>query len=151
MNNSFVLVDDSSDDESIFVNHGLSQSNRKNVIVIDSSDDEVTPHTKTKNAMHDSFDSDSSDDGAPSGRSASNDDDLTDKMNKLTMESEESAWAYNKKKDEFHLDGSKFKIVDVTWPDFSLPAKLFESLYPHQKVGVQWAASMHSNKIGGIL
>jgi hypothetical protein len=141
MNDSYFLVDDSSDDESIFVNHGLSQTPRKNVL-IDSSDDEFTPQ---------SVDIDSSDDNAPSGGPSNEDDDMTNKMNKLTMESEDSAWAYDKKRNEFFLARAEFENADVSWPNFSLPAKLFESLYPHQKVGVQWAASMHSHRIGGIL
>ena len=157
MDNACIFVDDSSDDESIFVNHGLSQTPRK-YVVMDSSDDEDTPHSEAKNSMHNAIDVDidSSDDDSPLGRSANDDDDLTDKMNKLTMESEDSAWVYEKNKREFHLAStqttdSKFEVVDVPWPEFSLPVKLFESLYPHQKVGVQWAASMHVNKIGGIL
>lgn len=150
MNDSYILVDDSSDDESIFVNHGLTQTPRKNVL-IDSSDDEFTPQRKIKNVMQECIDIDSSDDDAPVGGRSNEDDDLTDKMKKLTMESEDSAWAYDKERNEFLLTRAEFENVDVVWPNFSLPAKLFESLYPHQKVGVQWAASMHSHKIGGIL
>ena len=162
MDNASIFVDDSSGDESIVVHHGLSLTPRKNV-VIDSSDDEDTPNSKAKNSMHNAMhvdiDSSNDNDDSPFGRSANDDDDLTEKMNNLTMDSEDSAWVYDKNKREFHLASSQsstttssmFEVVDDPWPELSLPVKLFESLYPHQKVGVQWAASMHINKIGGIL
>ncbi|KAI2491868.1 hypothetical protein MHU86_22696 [Fragilaria crotonensis] len=149
MNDSYILVDDSSDDESIFVNHGLTQTPRKNVL-IDSSDDEFTPQRKIKNVMQECIDIDSSDDDAPVGGRSNEDDDLTDKMKKLTMESEDSAWAYDKERNEFLLTRAEFEngncLAELLTSSQTLRISISSS-----KVGVQWAASMHSHKIGGIL
>jgi len=37
------------------------------------------------------------------------------------------------------------------WPDFRIPVKLFQRLFDYQKVGVQWMAGLHENRIGAIL
>ena len=146
MNTSYCSLTESSDDASIFVNHGLSRSHRKKVVV-DSSDDEST----AKSAFNDVIGIESPSDDDTRGRSSNADDELRDQMSKLTVTPSDSAWAHDNAKGEFFLTSAEFEIVGVMWPKFSLPANLFESLYPHQKVGVQWAASLHSNMIGGIL
>lgn len=146
MNTSDCSLAESSDDESIFVNHGLTRSHRKKVI-IDSSDEEST----AKSAVKDGIVGEAPCDDDTFDGSSNADDEIRDKMNKLTLAPSESAWAHDKTKGEFFLTSAEFEIMGVIWPKFSIPAKLFESLYPHQKVGVQWAASMHSNMIGGIL
>ena len=146
MNTSYCSLAESSDDASIFVNHGLTRSHRKKVI-IDSSDDEST----AKSASKDGIVVESPSDDDTLGGSSNADNELRNQMSKLTVRPSDSAWAYDNAKGEFFLTSAEFEIFGVTWPKFSLPEKLFESLYPHQKVGVQWAASMHSNMIGGIL
>jgi len=41
---------------------------------------------------------------------------------------------------------------DVKWPGIRLPLALYNKLFQHQRIGVQWMASLHRNKIkGGIL
>ena len=41
---------------------------------------------------------------------------------------------------------------DVRWPKIRLPLALYNKLFPHQRIGTQWMASLHRNKIkGGIL
>jgi SNF2 family DNA or RNA helicase len=146
MNTSYCSLTESSDDASIFVNHGLTRSHRKKV-VFDSSDDEST----AKSAFKDDIGIESPSDDDTRGRSSNADDELRDQMSKLTVTPSDSAWAYDNAKGEFFLTSAEFEIAGVMWPKFSLPANLFKSLYPHQKVGVQWAASLHSNMIGGIL
>ena len=41
---------------------------------------------------------------------------------------------------------------DVKWPKIRLPLTLYNKLFQHQRIGVQWMASLHKNEIkGGIL
>ncbi|GKY93801.1 hypothetical protein MPSEU_000347300 [Mayamaea pseudoterrestris] len=61
----------------------------------------------------------------------------------------DSAWAFNKQDQEYFL--SKQKAPHVSWPSLRVPAPLFKTLFPHQKVGVQWMAERHADNIGGIL
>ena len=61
-----------------------------------------------------------------------------------------SAWVRSRRhKNEYYL--SPEKNADVKWPSLRIPSVLFRRLYGYQKVGVQWMASLHENKIGGIL
>lgn len=60
-----------------------------------------------------------------------------------------SAWCLDKDKKDYFLDETKND--DAIWPRIRVPNDLYERLYSHQKVGVQWIASMHTKKIGGIL
>lgn len=75
-----------------------------------------------------------------------------EKLNLGEKENEKAAnaWAHDKDTDEYYFSSALLVIEGVTWPYFSIPRALYDSLYPHQKVGVQWMASMHSNKIGGM-
>lgn len=66
-------------------------------------------------------------------------------------ESEEDAWCHDTTTDEYYLSPKKYSIPGVAWPSLRLPSDLYNRLYAHQKIGVQWMASMHSNKIGGLL
>jgi hypothetical protein len=66
-------------------------------------------------------------------------------------ESEEDAWCHNTTTDEYYLSPKKYSIPGIAWPSLRLPSDLYNRLYAHQKIGVQWMASMHSNKIGGLL
>jgi len=70
---------------------------------------------------------------------------------KKEKETVAKAWAHDDETDEYYFSSALLEIEGVTWPYFSIPRRLYDSLYPHQKVGVQWMASMHSNKTGGIL
>jgi hypothetical protein len=66
-------------------------------------------------------------------------------------ESEEDAWCHDTTTDEYYLSPKKYSIPGIAWPSLRLPSDLYNRLYAHQKIGVQWMASMHSNKIGGLL
>ena len=61
------------------------------------------------------------------------------------------AWCHDQDSDEYYLSSKNHHIPGVTWPALRLPAELFNRLFPHQKIGVQWIASLHSKKIGGLL
>jgi len=52
---------------------------------------------------------------------------------------------------EYFLSGRCAISGDVKWPELTLSAKAYDKLYAHQKIGVQWMASLHSNGVGGIL
>jgi SNF2 family DNA or RNA helicase len=58
-------------------------------------------------------------------------------------------WTRNKATDEIYFDSAN----DGTpyWPNFRLPAEVFNKLYDYQVDGVRWMGGLHSNKIGGIL
>jgi len=62
---------------------------------------------------------------------------------------EDSAWSLDRQTNEYFL--SFKKISHVRWPKLRVPASLFRQLFWHQKVGVQWMATLHENGIGGIL
>ena len=59
----------------------------------------------------------------------------------------ESAWTFDSERDEYFLKGGG----ENQWPSVRLTCELFDKLYDHQKVGVQWIASLHKGKLGGIL
>ncbi|KAL9183089.1 hypothetical protein ACHAXT_004876 [Thalassiosira profunda] len=41
---------------------------------------------------------------------------------------------------------------DALWPKIRLPLALYNKLFPHQRIGIQWMASLHKNEIrGGVL
>jgi hypothetical protein len=69
----------------------------------------------------------------------------------LDNDTENSAWALDAETNEVFLAADRFAIPDVVWPKLRIPIELFNRLYSHQKAGVQWMASLHSNRIGGIL
>lgn len=49
-----------------------------------------------------------------------------------------------------HTDPNKKK--KAKWPKINLPLPLYKKLYQHQRIGVQWMASLHHNEIrGGLL
>jgi SNF2 family DNA or RNA helicase len=60
----------------------------------------------------------------------------------------DSAWSFSKQDQEYFLSKQK---TNVAWPNLRLPKLLFESLFEHQKVGVQWMAQLHVSGIGGVL
>lgn len=74
----------------------------------------------------------------------------TDDADKRRQDKEASAWVHDRKNDEYFLSSIDCDIDGVVWPALRIPADLYTSLYPHQKVGVQWMASMHSKTIGGM-
>ena len=61
-----------------------------------------------------------------------------------------SAWRRNKH-GVYVLKGKCLINGDFPWPKIYIPAKLYDKLYDHQKIGVQWLASLYSKGIGGIL
>eukprot|EP00978_Attheya_sp_CCMP212_P020984 scaffold60734_cov59-Attheya_sp.AAC.3 len=70
----------------------------------------------------------------------------------VAMEEEGSMWYLDVKSDEYTLGDIKdSKDTGIVWPSICVPRPLYDSLYNHQKSGVQWMASMHNNQIGGIL
>jgi len=56
-----------------------------------------------------------------------------------------SAWKFDKQRNEYTFQGGG------EFPEFWIPAKLYESLYDHQRSGVQFLASLHQKGIGGVL
>jgi hypothetical protein len=64
---------------------------------------------------------------------------------------ENSAWALDAETDEVFLSADQCAIPNSVWPKLRIPIELYNRLYNHQKAGVQWMASLHSNRIGGIL
>lgn len=64
---------------------------------------------------------------------------------------DECAWSLDSFNDAMYLSSHRAEDAGVNWPEISVPCDLYERLYPHQKIGVQWMASMHINGIGGIL
>jgi hypothetical protein len=47
---------------------------------------------------------------------------------------------------DLHLSGD---ADGVRWPRVRLPLALYDKLFRHQRIGVQWMASLHGNEIGG--
>ena len=75
---------------------------------------------------------------------------LSDEDGKTSSdEPADSAWTHDAETDEYYL--SSGGVNGHTWPNLRLPTELYRRLYPHQKVGVQWMASMHRGGVGGIL
>jgi hypothetical protein len=64
---------------------------------------------------------------------------------------ENSAWALDAVTNEVFLSADRYAIPNAVWPKLRVPIELYNQLYNHQKAGVQWMASLHSNRIGGIL
>lgn len=61
-----------------------------------------------------------------------------------------SAW----KKNQYGcyvLKGECLVAGNVNWPKLDIPKQLYDKLYDHQKIGVQFLASLHAKGIGGIL
>lgn len=69
----------------------------------------------------------------------------------LKEEYDDCAWDLDEERREVFLSDEKFSKPDVSWPKLRLPLDLYESLYSHQKMGVQWMAGLHNMSIGGIL
>lgn len=65
-------------------------------------------------------------------------------------EDTETVWR-RKKSGAYVLDGTCSISGNAKWPKMNIPKKLYDKLYDHQKIGVQFLASLHSKKIGGIL
>ena len=77
---------------------------------------------------------------------------IDDEDSKPSSEPADSAWTHDAEADEFYLSGSGSGAGGSDmWPNLRLPAELYQRLYPHQKIGVQWMASMHRGGVGGIL
>lgn len=136
---------DSSDDDTTPIAAKVAIKSRR-IISIDSSDDEtVCSHEETTKEVPIDLTLET-----PTKEETI---DLTKQMEDLNMnaDDDDDAWAYDKVTDEYFLSTANFDIAGVVWPEFRIPSDLYNSLYPHQKVGVQWMASLHSNKIGGIL
>ena len=56
-------------------------------------------------------------------------------------------WTIDKETKDLHLPPES-----GNWPRIRLPFPSYQKLYPHQRIGIQWLASLHRNKIkGGIL
>ena len=67
-------------------------------------------------------------------------------------EPEGSAWVLEPTTNEYYLGKDCNMVEDADyWPSIRIPSDLYHRLYPHQKLGVQWMASMHENVVGGIL
>lgn len=73
------------------------------------------------------------------------------KTNLYDGASDEDAWCHDATTDEYYLSPKRYSIPGVEWPSLRLPSDLYNRLFAHQKIGIQWMASMHSNKIGGLL
>ncbi|KAG7359605.1 SNF2/helicase domain containing protein [Nitzschia inconspicua] len=58
-----------------------------------------------------------------------------------------NGWSYNKIRREYSLQQDR----ENPMPPFCLPSKLYNMLFDFQKDGVKWMASLHVDKIGGIL
>ena len=67
-------------------------------------------------------------------------------------EGENDSFAWKKSKGgHYKLHGECHIAGKVAWPKFNIPEVLFDKLYDHQKIGVQWMASLHAESVGGIL
>lgn len=78
-------------------------------------------------------------DGYISSDDDDDDDDLVD-----------SAWRKNKN-GCYELKGKCSAAGNLKWPKLDIPKQLYDKLYDHQKIGVQFLASLHAKGIGGIL
>jgi Superfamily II DNA/RNA helicases, SNF2 family len=127
-NASIVLLSDSSS-HSVFRMKTPSPSN--SVLSI-RTPKETNVHNTTE-----SFSSPGSD-----SNFSSNDDDDDDLVG--------SAWKKNKY-GCYELKGKCLDAGNVNWPKLNIPKQLYDKLYDHQKIGVQFLASLHAKGIGGIL
>ena len=64
---------------------------------------------------------------------------------------EGSAWHCNSKTNCYTLKGPCAISGNDDWPNIQTSSKLYQKLYPHQRIGIQWLASMHCKGVGGIL
>jgi SNF2 family DNA or RNA helicase len=64
---------------------------------------------------------------------------------------EGTVWCRNSKNGSFRLNGSCTISGNDVWPNMELNPKFYQNLYPHQRIGIQWLASMHCKRVGGIL
>ena len=65
---------------------------------------------------------------------------------------DKSLWILNSREEIYFLKNSCHQLPKgLTWPEIVMPVQLYDKLYDHQKVGVQWMASLYAKGIGGIL
>ena len=91
---------------------------------------------------------------------------VDDNASDIATISEEIGWNFDESTNEYVIDEEQTKgvfpvparnkyasgtIEQLSVPKIRLPKTLFSRLYDHQKVGVQWMASLHAAGVGGIL
>ena len=67
---------------------------------------------------------------------------------------ESGAWALSKKDDYYYLSDKNFSSKNAysqEWPSYQISTDLYERLYDHQKVGVQWLVAQHAKGTGCVL
>jgi len=70
----------------------------------------------------------------------------------------ETAWTYDDAYQSYSLSSngkiwpeSENHLWTDAWPEFSIPKTLYDKLFNHQRIGVQWMAVRHASKVGGIM
>ena len=65
---------------------------------------------------------------------------------------DQSLWKLDPRKEIYFLKNRYCQLPkELISPEIVIPVQLYDKLYDHQKVGIQWMASLHAKGIGGIL
>ena len=74
---------------------------------------------------------------------------MPDKKKERTSPNFDGCWTQDKNSDDLYLPSDEDSIK---YPRIRLPITLYHKLFQHQRIGIQWMASLHRNKIkGGLL
>ena len=151
MNESNHQYDDRSDDDDdwVFENPGLTLKRHEEVIGLDDDNDDHLITVDHENVTNQNQEEKEEEENQVQ--------ELTGQLETLQLVSTPT----NKRNPEqpsdeafttsWRLDNqNQYTFDGGEWPSFSIPTSLYEALYAHQRVGVQWMASLHMNGIGGM-
>jgi len=71
-----------------------------------------------------------------------------------TKTDNDERWIYDQGGQDYKLlrhNDESDRINSMEWPDLRVPKELFDLLYDFQRTGIEWMASLHAKRIGGIL
>lgn len=151
---------DQSEDESSIGNHDnddVSESRESDEslgLSFDKLNMQVTPkETKKKNGTMKEEEKDYEDSNLLSPCASEEcDESYFESESEGEEEGENDSFAWKKsKRGHYKLHGECHIAGKVAWPKFNIPEVLFNKLYDHQKIGVQWMASLLAKSVGGIL
>jgi len=134
------------DDEKLFVNPPDNQYDHLTII------DDSSCHTSARSSVDSSFSSQSE-------SCQKENDDSSFTTEESSDHDPDPVWILKSKVDGYTLNDSSASYAtfgSTKWPPISLPKALYRTLYPHQKIGVRWLASLHNRREtdhvgGGVL
>lgn len=143
-------MDESSDEDEDEDSVGEQTSGKK----LHKDDESFRFDSSEDDSDHDDIDSEDDCSGTDGGRETNNEDEECDNDDDSVI-TLEGCWTADDESDSHHNNGDLHLASSndcIQWPRIRLPMALYKKLFPHQRVGVQWMASLHKNEIkGGIL